>query len=58
MIVITGGTGFIGSYLVREIIKTGERPKVIDINPPTELLDPVRNDFDFIKADILFSKFI
>jgi len=53
MIVITGGTGFIGSYLVREVVKPNEKLKVIDINPPTELLDPVKNDFEFVKADIL-----
>ena len=53
MIVITGGTGFIGSYLVREVVNTGEKPTVIDINPPTKLLDSVKNDMNFVRADIL-----
>ena len=52
MIIVTGGTGFIGSYLVKRLASSEDEIKIIDLNEPGLLLEEVKNKFDFIKADI------
>lgn len=56
MVVVTGGTGFIGSYLVRKLINSGEDVKVIDINKPGPMLLDIGKNFGFIRADITDEK--
>lgn len=54
MILVTGGTGFIGSYLLRELIAGGEQ--VIAIKRPTsslELVNDVADRVQWREADIL-----
>ncbi len=48
MHLITGGSGFLGSLIARELHKRGEKVRILDI-----VDDPVRSpDIEFIKADI------
>ncbi|MGA3113203.1 MAG: NAD-dependent epimerase/dehydratase family protein [Syntrophobacteraceae bacterium] len=51
---ITGGTGFLGSTLVRRLVNTGHRVRVLDSNlrgNPKRLQD-VLADIDLVEADI------
>ncbi len=51
---ITGGTGFIGSALVKRLVKDGLYVRVLDnnIRGVESRLNSVANDIDFVKADI------
>lgn len=45
-VLVTGGSGFIGSHIVDKLIDSGKNVKVFDI------IRPHRNDVEFIKGDI------
>ena len=51
---ITGGSGFIGSALVKRLVKDGFYLRVLDnnIRGVESRLNSVANDIDFVKADI------
>ena len=52
-ILITGGTGFIGAQVVRELLKKGEKDLVaFDINPSTKRLDGVLDQVEVIWGDL------
>lgn len=46
--VITGGSGFVGTYLVRALADRGGKVTVFDVNPPTDLTGVV----EFVPGDI------
>jgi len=51
-VLVTGGTGFIGSYLVRELVNRGEEVVVFDIRANTELLDDITGKFSLVIGDL------
>lgn len=52
-ILITGGTGAIGSFAVRHFVENGYRPLVVDIKNNFSLLNDIKQKFEFVSADIL-----
>lgn len=53
-ILVTGGAGFIGSNIVRELIRRGEKPRVIDnfFSGKPENLADIQDQIEFIEGDI------
>ncbi len=51
---VTGGSGFLGSALVRRLVREGKRVRVLDNNLRGHLgrLEEVRNDVEFLEGDI------
>ncbi|MFT4572362.1 MAG: UDP-glucose 4-epimerase, partial [Candidatus Binatia bacterium] len=54
MYLVTGGAGFIGSNIVRELVARGEEVRVLDnlTNGLESNLDAVRGSVDFVEGDI------
>ena len=46
-ILVTGGSGFIGSHVVDKLIETGHKVRVLDIKQPSH-----RQGIEFLKGDI------
>lgn len=51
-IMVTGGTGFLGSFVVKELADKGETPVVFDIGDPTRSLQDVLGSFRFVKGGL------
>jgi dihydroflavonol-4-reductase len=46
---VTGGSGFIGQYLVTALLQKGHRVRILDVRPPARVLSGAH----FLKASIL-----
>jgi UDP-glucose 4-epimerase len=51
-VLVTGGTGFIGSYLLRRLAKNGERVIAYDLAPQTKTIRDILNMVTVVKGDI------
>ena len=51
---VTGGAGFIGSHLVEELVRRGERVRVVDnlVTGHRENLAPVADRIEFVEGDL------
>ena len=59
-ILVTGGTGFIGSAIVKALVKDGEKVRVLDNQSRGSLrrLEDIKGKFEFIKGDIRSPKVV
>lgn len=52
-ILVTGGTGFIGAEIVRQLVDSGQDEiTVFDINPSTKLLDGLEEKVELVRGDL------
>ncbi len=51
-ILVTGGTGFIGAQVARELVHQGEKPIVFDISDRQTLLKGVEDQVTVVKGDV------
>lgn len=51
-ILVTGAAGFIGSYLVPDLVQKGHKVIATDIAPFPNVLEPVTDDIEYIRADM------
>lgn len=52
-ILVTGGTGFIGSYIVKQLVDEGENPVALDLQPNPLLIKDIENEVDIVRMDLL-----
>lgn len=53
MILVTGGNGFLGAYLVQYLVQSGEQVRVLHrATSDLSLLSPVRDKIEFVEGDI------
>lgn len=53
LILVTGGTGFIGSYLIRLLVKNGYRVRALRrANSPMDLVQEVAGQVEWVEADV------
>lgn len=53
MILITGGTGFIGSYVSRALVEKGENIIIYDITPDISIFSDIIDKVRIVRGDIL-----
>jgi len=51
-ILVTGGTGFVGSYVLLELIQRGEEITVFDIEPASKVARDIQEKLTWIQGDI------
>jgi len=52
-ILLTGGTGFVGSWIVHALANKGQKLIVYDVRPDLSLLHKVKGKFEFVQGDTL-----
>jgi threonine 3-dehydrogenase len=52
MNLITGGMGFIGSHLARQLVKAGEAVILLDISTRSHLVDDIKNRVKIVQGDL------
>lgn len=53
LILVTGGTGFLGSYLIRLLVKNGYKVRAIRrTSSPMDLVQEVENQVEWVEADV------
>lgn len=52
-VVVTGGSGFLGRYVVKELIKSGYKVTIFDINEPQKKYDNFFRGSNYCKGSIL-----
>jgi nucleoside-diphosphate-sugar epimerase len=50
-VLVAGGSGFIGSHLVRELLKKGERVVILDLAPTTKLIEDITDQLKIVRGD-------
>ncbi len=53
MILVTGGTGFLGSYLLQALVKAGKPVRALYRQRIPEQLDAVKNSIEWVQGDVL-----
>lgn len=51
-ILVTGGAGVVGSYVVRDLVARGDRPVVVDTSPGDAWIDEFGSAVDLVQIDI------
>lgn len=51
-VLVTGGTGFIGTFVVLALLQAGEAPVVLDARAPRGLLADPANDVPFVEGSV------
>lgn len=51
-VLVTGGSGFIGSHLVEELIKNGYDVRIADVDSPDRNLRGYEGRYEFVKCDV------
>ena len=52
-VLITGGSGFVGSWVTRELLGRGEQVVLYDLYPRTDLIYDLLDEVTLVKGDLL-----
>ena len=51
-ILVTGGAGAIGSWVVRRLLEEGKKPVIFSRRPNTVLIEDIKNDIPLVQGDV------